>query len=91
MIRNRYLPQLVHRVACGVMGTSVTATIACVGLRYLEWDSWWHTAAKALLWSSVPVGIFLAYIANRFSIVEGCAGDAGYDDLETNQESKTRD
>ena len=57
----------------------------------LESDSWWHTAAKALLWSSVPVGIFLSYIANRFSIVEGCAGDAGYNDLETNHESKTRD
>ena len=90
-MKNRYLPQLVHRVACGVMGTSVIATIACVGMRYLESDSRWHAMAKALLWSSVPVGIFLSYIANRFSIVEGCAGDAGYDDLQTNHESKTRD
>jgi len=39
MIRNRYLPQPLDRIACGVVGAAVVATIACEGLRYLEPDS----------------------------------------------------
>ena len=91
MIRNRYLPQPLHRITCGVMGAAITATIACAGLRYLESCSWWHTASKVLLWFSIPIGILLSCIAHRFSIVEGCAGDAGYEHLERNHESKTPD
>jgi hypothetical protein len=78
-----------HRIACGVLGAAVAATIACAGLRYFEPDSLMSIASRALLWLSVPIGITLALVAHRFSIVEGCAGDAGYEGLET--DTKDRD
>jgi hypothetical protein len=43
------------------------------------------------LWTSVPVGILLACIAHRFSIVEGLAGGEGYDELHDANEHKTKD
>jgi len=88
MIRNRYLPQPLRRIASGILGAAVTATIACVALRYVESDSWWHTASEVLLWLSVPIGVVLSFIAHRFSLVEGCAGEAGYENLESDNESK---
>lgn len=36
-----------------------------------------------MLWSSVPVGVAFAIIAYRFSIVEGLAGDVGYEEDKT--------
>ena len=91
IIRNRYLPQPLHRIACGVIGAAVSAPIASAGLRCFELDSSLHIASKVLLWLSVPIGIILACVAHRFSIVEGCAGDAGYDGLETNDENNGHD
>ena len=44
-----------------------------------------------LLWSRVSIGIGLSCITHRVSIVEGFAGDAGYEDLETNHGNKTLD
>jgi hypothetical protein len=77
MITNRYLPQWLHRVACGVLGAAVVVAIASGGLRYFDEDSWMHTASGVLLWLSIPIGVVLACLAHRFSIVEGCAGDVG--------------
>jgi hypothetical protein len=87
-IRNGYLPQPLHRIACGVIGAAIGATIACAGLRCSEPDSSLQIASKVLLWLSVPIGIILACVAHRFSIVEGCAGDDGYDGLEASPENK---
>jgi hypothetical protein len=86
MFINRYLPQWLHRVACGVMGAAISAAIAVGGLRYFETDSWLRTAAVVLLWASIPIGVLFACFAHRFSIVEGCAGDVGYDDLDSDHE-----
>jgi hypothetical protein len=88
MITNRYLPQWLHRVACGVIGAVVTVAIASGGLRYFAADSWLHTASQVLLWLSIPIGVVLACVAHRFSIVEGCAGDVGYEDLESDHDDK---
>jgi TRAP-type C4-dicarboxylate transport system permease small subunit len=41
-----------------------------------------------LLYLSVPIGVVLAAIATRFSIVEHCAGDAGYDELVKEDDEK---
>ena len=91
IVRNRYLPQPLHRAACGVIGAAVAATIASAGLRHFDPDSLMNTASRVLLWLSVPIGIILACVAHRLSIVEGCAGDAGYDGLETRHENKGHD
>ncbi|MGO9203486.1 MAG: hypothetical protein ACLQM8_23435 [Limisphaerales bacterium] len=88
MIRNRYLPQPLHRFACGAVGTVVALTVGAVGRRRLPPDSWLYTAATVLVWLSIPVGIALACVAHRFSIVEGWAGDAGYEGLDTEQKGK---
>jgi hypothetical protein len=88
MITNRYLPQWLHRLACGVVGAAVTVAIASAGLRYAEPDSWLRTASGVLLWLSIPVGVVVACVAPRFSIVEVCAGDVGYEDLDSEHEDK---
>ena len=90
-MRNRYLPQWLHRLACGAVGAAVAAAIASAGLRYFQAGSWLHTASGVLLWLSIPVGILLACVAHRFSIVEGSAGDAGYDNLDTKRGHQPRD
>jgi hypothetical protein len=82
MIKNRCLPQWLHRASCGVLGAVAAAAIASYGLRDLDADSWRCSACRVLLWLSVPVGIVFACAAHRFSIAEGCAGDAGYEDLD---------
>jgi len=82
MITNRYLPQWLHRIVCGVVGAAIIATIASIGLRHFDGDSWLHAASRVLFWLSIPIGVVLACVAHRFSIVEGCAGDVGYDDLD---------
>ena len=87
MITNRYLPQWLHRISSGVIGAAVMATVASAGLRYFEPGSWLYTASGVLLWLGVPVGVVVAWIAHLLSIVEGCAGDVGCEDL-TDHEDK---
>jgi hypothetical protein len=89
MIRNRQLPQWLHRLACGAVGSAAAATVATLGLRYLEPDSWLHAASRGLLWLSLPIGIVLACVAPRWSVVEGCAGDAGYEDMKDEPDNGT--
>ena len=88
MINNRRLPQWLHRLACGTISAALTATIASVGLHYFDVGSWLRTASLVLLWLSTPVGAVFACVAGRFSIVEGCAGDVGYEDLDSKREDK---
>ena len=88
MITNRYLPQWLHRLVCGVVGAAVVAAIASIGLRHFDGDSWLHTASRVLLLLSIPIGVVSACVAHRFSIVEGCAGDVGYDDLDSEHEDR---
>ena len=83
-----YLPQWLHRVACGVIGAALTVAIASGGLRYFDADSWLHAASGGLLWLSIPIGVVLAWLAHRFSIVEGCAGDVGYEDLDSDDHDR---
>lgn len=85
-IRNHYLPQWLHRVACGAISAALFATVAIGGLSYFDADSWLRAASVILLWLSIPIGIVLACFAHRFSIVEGCAGDVGYEDLHSDDD-----
>ncbi len=90
-IHNRYLPRWLHRLACGVVGAVLVATIASAGLWHFPAGSWLRTASGVLLWLSIPVGIVLACVSHRFSIVEGIAGGMGHEDLDPEGKSPPRD
>jgi len=79
MISSRRLPQWLHRITCGAFGAGV---LALLGLNWLSQpsDSWRYICSLCLLALAVPVGVVLACAAHRFSIVEGLAGDVGYED-----------
>jgi hypothetical protein len=51
--------------------------------------TWRHVLSRCLIWSSIPVGIIMALLARRFSIVEGVAGGDGYDELDSLGAAKT--
>jgi hypothetical protein len=87
-IRNHYLPRWLHRVACGVFAT---ASLALPGLSFIGRadGSWKHLIALVLIVLSLPAGIACACLAHRFSIVEGLAGDAGYEDLDEKPDDKS--
>ncbi len=75
MLHNRHLPDWVHRIANGAIGGGLCS------LAVLAWVRW----LGALLWAfwlSLPVAIACwARDPRRFSLVEGCAGEVGYDEL----------
>jgi hypothetical protein len=85
-IRNHYLPQWLHRLTCGVFAALL---LVLTGMSFLGRadGSWRHLIALCLIISSVPVGILCAYVAHRFSTVEGLAGDVGYEDLDEKEKS----
>lgn len=80
MIHNRYLPMWLNRVCSGVLGAVVLAAISSIWFAEPS-GTWRHVLSRCLLWGSVPAGIVLACFSHRFSIVEGVAGDDGYDEL----------
>jgi len=86
-IRNHYLPQWLHRIACGGF---VAVVLALIGLNWLSqpFGSWRYILSICFLVLSVPVGIVMACLAHRFSVVEGLAGDVGYEDLDKKPDDK---
>jgi hypothetical protein len=90
MIHNRYLPLWLHRVCNGVLGTAVLLGIGSIWFGEPS-GNWKQVLSGCLIWSSIPVGITLATMARRFSIVEGVAGGDGYDELhESRSESANK-
>jgi len=87
-IRNHYLPLWLHRITCGGFATVV---LALIGLNWLSQSSgsWRHVLSICFLVLSLPVGIVLACVAHRFSIVEGLAGDVGFQDLDGKHDDKS--
>jgi len=87
-IRNHYLPQWLHRITCGGFGAVV---LALLGLNWLSQPSgsWRHILSLCFFALSIPVGIVLACVAHHFSIVEGMAGDVGYEDLDEKHDDKS--
>ena len=51
-------------------------------------ETWRHLVSRCLIWASIPVGIILALVARRFSIVQGVAGGDGYDELHETDDKK---
>ncbi len=74
-MHNRYLFDWVHRLANGVIGGLLSMLASVVAVRVLG-------APLGVLWVAIPVVVCGAAISpRRFSLVEGCAGDLGYDEL----------
>jgi len=89
MIQNRALPQWTHRGACGVAGFVLSVTLASEGLVTLPENSALFNCCRVLIWLSIPIGILMASCASRFSLVEGCAGEVGYEGLLENSKDSS--
>jgi len=75
MLHNRYLPDWLHRVANGAVGGVLCSLAALAIVRFLG-------APLCALWFVPPVVLICTALdPRRFSLVEGCAGDLGYDGL----------
>jgi hypothetical protein len=81
MSENRYLPMWMHRFFNGLFGIVLVAGASTFWLAEPS-GSWRRVVSVCLLWASIPIGIILAAVAHRFSIVEGLAGDVGYEEDE---------
>ncbi len=81
MIHNRCLPGWLHRLCNGLIGAVASATLASLGLSRFSPGHLAHWLTLILLYLSLPIGVLLAIVANRFSLIEGCAGGEGYDEL----------
>jgi hypothetical protein len=74
-IHNRHMPAWVRRFANAAVVAFLALAITTAAVHYLAWPLW-------LLWLSLPCGIGCMLLNPRkFTLVEGCAGDDGYDEL----------
>jgi len=87
MIHNRHLPLWLHRICSGVFGAALLIGIGSIWFGEPP-GSWQHVLSRGLIWASIPVGIILAVVAGRISIVEGVAGGDGYDELDKTDDQK---
>lgn len=76
-----------HRVCNGVFGMALFIGIGSIWFGEPP-ETWRHIASRCLIWASIPVGIILALVARRFSIVQGVAGGEGYDELHDTDDKK---
>ncbi len=80
-VYNRYLPQWVHRIANGVMASLALALSGAFGTGQLACDTFFGKVCLTLLYAS-PAGLLVSCVdPTKFSLVEGIAGDDGYDEL----------
>jgi len=87
-IRNHYLPIWLHRICAGIFSAALLVGIGSIWFSEPA-GSWSYFVSCGLIWASIPVGIFFACIAHRFSVVEGTAGDVGYEDLDEKRDEKS--
>jgi hypothetical protein len=73
-----HLPLWLHRVFNGLFPAALLAGFGSYWLSEPA-GSWRHIVSLCMLWVSVPVGIVFAVITRRFSLVEGVAGEIGYE------------
>ncbi len=82
MSDKRYLPLWLHRVFNGLFPAALLAGFGTCWLGEPA-GSWRHIVSMCMIWASIPVGILFAIITRRFSIVEGVAGEVGYEEDES--------
>lgn len=75
MLHNCYLPDWIHRLANGAIGGLLASAAVCAAVSGAgaSFEAFWSVPLVA----SICMGIN----PRRFSLVEGCAGDLGYDEL----------
>jgi hypothetical protein len=72
ILHNQHLPNWLQRLVNGIVSGLVVLALAA----FVDGPPW-------SLWLAVPIGLaFMMPDPNRFSLVEGCAGEAGYDELD---------
>jgi hypothetical protein len=80
-IRNRYLPSWLHRLANGLFAWFVAITLGVCGITWFRDLPVLPWLAAGLLFGSPLLAILAAVFTPRFSLLEGLAGEDGYDDL----------
>jgi hypothetical protein len=85
MCDKRYFPLWLHRIFNGLFPAALLAGFGTYWLGEPA-DSWRHIVSMCMIWSSVPVGIIFAAITHLFSIVEGLAGELGYEEDQTDDQ-----
>lgn len=83
MSDKRNLPLWLHRIFNGLFSAALLAGFGTYWLGEPA-GSWRHVISQCLLWGSIPVGLIFAAITQRFSIVEGVAGEVGYGEESNN-------
>jgi hypothetical protein len=80
-LHNRCLTQWVHRIANGVMASLLLAFAGACGTTTLACDSLPWKVSVVLLYAS-PTGMLASLLnPSKFTLVEGIAGEDGYDEL----------
>jgi hypothetical protein len=79
MNAKRELPLWLHRIFNGVFPAALLVGFGSCGLGEPR-DSWRQVVSICMIWAGIPVGILFAVFTHRFSIVEGLAGDVGYEE-----------
>ncbi|MDR3637827.1 MAG: hypothetical protein P4L84_28735 [Isosphaeraceae bacterium] len=75
MLHNRYLPNWLHRLANSAVGGVLSLLAASAAVRVLG-------APLGSFWGALLVAFLCAALdPMQFSLVEGCAGEDGYDEL----------
>jgi hypothetical protein len=76
VLHNMYLPGWIHRFANGAIGGIAGIGAGMVAMRY-------YSAPVSALWlGALTFAVAAAFDPKRFTLVEGCAGEVGYNELE---------
>jgi hypothetical protein len=81
LIRNHYLPFWLHRICNGILPAAILLGFGSIWFSEPA-SAWRHVMSRCLIGAGIPVGIIFACITRRFSVVEGAAGEVGYEDLD---------
>jgi hypothetical protein len=88
-VRNHYLPLWLHRICNGIFPAVILLGLGSIWFTEPA-GTWRHFISLCLMWGSIPVGVIFACLTHRFSVVEGTAGDAGYENLDEKPGEKSQ-
>ena len=82
ILHNRYLPTWLHRICNAGFGSLLIATLGTLAVTNLLPNAAQAIGLFAVIVGTVVTGFVLLVVnPNRFSTVEGVAGEDGYDEL----------